>query len=208
MIATITQRLFYFPCRLFFKIFWGLKIHGVEHVTNIQKPILIIANHRTLLDSWLIGASLPFRSDFFPVRYIGGSKFNQPLQTLYSLGIITFIYRFFGAIAIPPEAMSLEEKIQPIVAALKRGEIVLMFPEGRRHYHDGIGEFKRGAAEVALRTGVPILPIAHRPIGNAGRKKTVLAFGKPIRPIVQDNASAATAEFYSAIVRLYSLCVL
>src|SRR3989344_8593546 len=134
MIAKITQMLFYFPCRLFFKIFLGLEIRGAERVMSIPKPLLIIANHRTLLDSWLIGASLPFRSEFFPVRYVGGSKFKQPLQTLYSLGIITLIYRFFGAITIPSDAVSLEEKIQPIVAALNQGKIVLIFPEGRRHY--------------------------------------------------------------------------
>ena len=205
MIASITQRLFYFPCRWFFKVFWGLEVRGTEHIAAIQKPILIIANHRTLLDSWLIGASLPFRSEFFPVRYIGGSKFSFPLNVLYFVGIIPFIYWIFGVFTLPRDG-SLEEKIQPIIGLLKRGETVMMFPEGKRYYHNGIGEFKKGAAEIALRTGVPVFPIAHRSISSNGSKKTVLVFGKPMKLVVQDNTNVR-GVFYEEVADLYNNCL-
>lgn len=205
MMANIIQRLSYFPCRWFFKIFLGLEIRGIEYAVHLQKPVLIIANHRSLCDSWLVGASLPFHSAFFPVRYIGGSKFSPPLNIFYSIGIISFIYRIFGALVLPREG-AFEEKIKPIIALIEKGETVLMFPEGRRHHHDGIGEFKKGAAEIALRTGVFVLPVAHRTIADTGRKKTILTFGEPFRPLAQDSAAATTA-FYDKITRLYQDCV-
>ena len=205
MIASITQRLFYFPCRGFFKIFWGLEVRELEHGANIQKPILVIANHRTLLDPWLIGASLPFRSSLFPIRYMGGSKFNFPLNMLYSIGIIPFIYWMFGVFTLPRDG-TFEEKIQLVIDLLKRGETVIIFPEGRRYYHDGIGEFKKGAAEIALRTGVPVLPIAHRSISSNGSRKTVLVFGKPMKLVVQDNTNVR-GVFYEEVADLYNNCL-
>lgn len=43
---------------------------------------------------------------------------------------------------------------------LKGGRSVIIFPEGTRSKGDELGEFKEGAFKAALKTGVPIVPVA------------------------------------------------
>ena len=49
--------------------------------------------------------------------------------------------------------------IKTAMKYLKDGELLLMFPEGTRHQDGEFGDAKTGAAMLALRTGVPIIPI-------------------------------------------------
>ena len=49
--------------------------------------------------------------------------------------------------------------IKTSIKYLKNGELLLMFPEGTRHQDGDFGDAKTGAAMLALRTGVPIIPI-------------------------------------------------
>lgn len=42
---------------------------------------------------------------------------------------------------------------------LKRGELVGIFPEGTRKKHDSMGEAQQGASFIAMRAGVPIVPV-------------------------------------------------
>lgn len=49
--------------------------------------------------------------------------------------------------------------IKTAMKYLKDGELLLMFPEGTRHQDGEFGDAKTGAAMLALRTGVPIVPI-------------------------------------------------
>jgi len=69
----------------------------------------------------------------------------------------------------------------------KRGVSVLLFPEGGRA-PEGLREFKEGAAFIAIRAGVPIVPMAlvgMRPLLPMGSihirsGRTVLRIGRPI----------------------------
>lgn len=77
--------------------------------------------------------------------------------------------------------------IQTATELLKSGELVGIFPEGTRK-HEGMGEAQQGAAFIAQRAGVPIVPI-----GIAGTEKikprgqrfmrfprVTIAFGTPV----------------------------
>lgn len=77
--------------------------------------------------------------------------------------------------------------IQTATELLKRGDLVGIFPEGTRN-KEGMGEGQQGAAFIAMRAGVPIVPI-----GIAGTDKikpkgsrlmhfprVTMAFGQPV----------------------------
>ena len=57
--------------------------------------------------------------------------------------------------------------IKTAMKYLKDGELLLMFPEGTRHQDGDFGDAKTGAAMLATRTGVPIVPI-YMPADQAG----------------------------------------
>lgn len=82
--------------------------------------------------------------------------------------------------------------ITKAVALLKAGELVGMFPEGTRRRDAGgePGEGQSGVAFVAVRAGVPIVPVGIagtdriRPDGARMLRfpRVTLAFGEPVRP--------------------------
>lgn len=50
--------------------------------------------------------------------------------------------------------------IREAASTLEAGRSVIVFPEGTRSPPGGLGEFRRGAAHIALATGCPIIPVS------------------------------------------------
>ena len=63
-------------------------------------------------------------------------------------------------------------------AALNAGSSVMIFPEGTRSPGRALGEFKAGAFELALRSGVPILPVVIDGTAAALPKRGFILRGK------------------------------
>ena len=84
--------------------------------------------------------------------------------------------------------------VKTSLKALKGQEKLLIFPEGTRH--EEIGEGKTGAAMMAIRTGVPILPVYISP-ERRHFHRTRVYIGKPYMPFTEDRR--ATAEDYEVV---------
>ena len=76
------------------------------------------------------------------------------------------------------------------------GDKLLLFPEGTRSKDGEMGEGKRGVAMIAVRTGVPILPI-YIPAEKKWFRRTPVVFGEPYLPQVESRRGSA--EEYEAI---------
>lgn len=81
--------------------------------------------------------------------------------------------------------------VKAALKALKGGEKLLIFPEGTRN--DELGEGKTGAAMMAIRTGVPIVPIHISPSRKAFQPVEV-RIGEAYQPFTEDRR--ANAEDY------------
>ena len=84
--------------------------------------------------------------------------------------------------------------IKSALKALKGKEKLLIFPEGTRH--EEIGEGKTGAAMMAIRTGVPVLPVYIAP-ERTPFHRTKVYIGEPYQPFTENRR--ATAEDYEAV---------
>lgn len=71
--------------------------------------------------------------------------------------------------------------IKEAMRALKNGEKLLMFPEGTRVEEGGEGAAHAGAAMLAARTGVPVMPI-YIPRKKRWFRRTTIVFGEPYYP--------------------------
>lgn len=156
-----------------------LKVYGRE---NIPKgSVVICSNHVHGNDPFYIVYSFPF---WDKIRIMAKEEIrHMPVvgRLLDFLGIPIWVKRGQSDLG----AMKLSMK------TLKKGEKLLIFPEGTRH--DELGEGKTGAALMAIRAKVPVLPVYIAPERKHFHRVKVY-FGKPFMPFTQERKP--TAEDY------------
>jgi len=128
---------------LFLLTRWRVKSR--ENMPN-QGPLLIVANHLSLVDPPLVGVSLGRRVVFMAKEELFRSRFSS-----YFIG---------SCGAFPVDRGRLDRKaLHQANQVLAQGLALVMFPEGTR---SGSGQMQSafpGAALIALRSGTPILPV-------------------------------------------------
>ncbi|HEY7885688.1 MAG TPA: lysophospholipid acyltransferase family protein [Cellvibrionaceae bacterium] len=117
------------------------RVHNRE-LAERSAGCLVIANHPTLVDVVILYATLPkancvVKGELWRNRYWRG--------VLKAAGFIS--------------NDNAEDLLAGCQRALDRGESVLIFPEGSRTVPDKGLDFKRGMAQVAVRTHVPIMTV-------------------------------------------------
>ncbi len=110
-------------------------------------PFVMIANHPTLIDVTAIMAVVP-RICCVAKRPLFESPLAGPL--LRACGHIEG-----GDGGLTDGAIVMEQAAK----RLAQGQPVLIFPEGTRSPAGGLRRFKPGAFEIALRAGVPVVPL-------------------------------------------------
>jgi 1-acyl-sn-glycerol-3-phosphate acyltransferase len=132
-----------------FRLFaWYMSLTGLIRVTWVgrerlrERPILVIANHPTLIDVVLLVAAMPQADCIVKTA----AERHLLLRRLVK-----------GAAYIPndrPEAI-----ITAGTQSLRQGRSLLLFPEGTRSPSGRLGPFHRGAARIALRSGTDLVPV-------------------------------------------------
>lgn len=176
-------------------IFGRLEIIGAENVPK-EGGALIASNHLSNLDPPLIAASIGRPIYFFAKEEL----FRVPILGWWIAQVNAFpVKRLEHDVGAFKKARAL----------LARGESVLLFPEGRRSKTGDLGPPKPGCAMLAVKAGVPVVPVC---IMNSHRlfefKKLKVAFGTPIRPskLMEENRSYEifAGEIMAAIAALKS----
>lgn len=127
---------------------WRLRINGQEHLPA-HGGCLIVANHLSYADGFALCSKLNR-----PVRFlVFRSFFKKP-----GLG---FLLRAIGAIPVDSadRRSALLASIDAAVAALQRGEVVAIFPEGKLTRSGTTDRFKSGLERIASRANVPVVPV-------------------------------------------------
>ena len=123
-----------------------VRYHGKENF-DLKAPYIAMSNHNSALDPLI----LAYPCKKYEVRFVGKKELNvNPFITklLSKLHMIT-VDRHNSDMA----AMRLCAK------TLRDGYVLGIFPEGTRHHKDLMEEVETGAAVLALRAKVPILPV-------------------------------------------------
>ncbi len=143
-------------------------------------PIIVISNHASYADGVLL--ALACRRMGRSIRLLAtGGVFRAP--------VLGWLARRLGFIPVARDTSTAADSLPIAAAALREGEAVGIFPEGRttRDPHLWPERSKTGAVRLALETGVPIVPIAmvgtHRVLPG---KRRILALIKNLilRPTV------------------------
>lgn len=162
---------------------WKVARLVAPDVFTAQKPLILVSNHRSIFDPWIVCINLPFRTflNLLPIRILGTREFIHPAsRILNSLGIVSLIYFFYG-VPIFKKNWTFEEKLEPLVRALRDGETAMIFPEGSIQTNPELGGFRRGAAYLAEKTYRPLLPVSIRFTPNRNNRTVCrLNYGEPL----------------------------
>lgn len=186
---------------------WALaspRVLGLDRLATLRPPAIFAANHASHIDTPLLLTLLPARFRHRCVVAAGADYFFDTAlkAALWSAAVA----------AIPIERQRVNRRSGDLAAELLgQGWSLLIFPEGGRS-PDGWGQPHRpaGAAYVATRSGVPVVPVhlegtrAMLPRGSATlRRASVRAsFGKPMAPAPGEDARRFAARIEAAIAEL------
>lgn len=148
----------------FCRVFWRVSLEGLEHVPT-DGPFVLAPVHRSNIDTLVVATVTKRR-----MRYMGKS----------SLWKVAWIGRVFSALgAFPVHRGSADrDALRRCVEVIETGEPLVIFPEGTRQTGPHVQPLFEGAAYVASRTGVPIVPV-----GIGGSEAAMPKGSKLLRPV-------------------------
>jgi 1-acyl-sn-glycerol-3-phosphate acyltransferase len=184
------------------RLCFRLEGRGAEHVPRAG-PVLLVANHSSVLDPPIIGAVCPRELTFLAkAELFGIPGFGALIRRLGARPL-----RREGA---DPSALRTAQRV------LAEGKALLVFPEGTRGEEGALRAPKPGAALLAVQSGATVVPVYVRGTGRAwprGRRlprpaKVMVTFGAPLRfqrPVGADRKAqyeAASRQMMAAIAAL------
>jgi 1-acyl-sn-glycerol-3-phosphate acyltransferase len=125
---------------------YGVRYFGRENIPK-NGPVLVVSNHQSHFDPPLIGTGCLRRMNYLA------------RETLFRVFPLGRLIRSLDAIPIDREGLGLNG-IKESLRRLKRGEMVLIFPEGTRTRDGEVGPFRPGFTVLAARSKASILPVA------------------------------------------------
>jgi 1-acyl-sn-glycerol-3-phosphate acyltransferase len=135
-----------FLSRLIATVFFGYRAWGRERVP-MSGGALLLSSHQSFLDPVLIGVPT-----LRPLNYLAR-------ETLFRFAPLRWLIQSLSGIPIDREGLGMSG-LKETLRRLKRGEIVVIFPEGTRTPDGQLQSLKPGFAALARRAGVPLLPAA------------------------------------------------
>jgi 1-acyl-sn-glycerol-3-phosphate acyltransferase len=125
-----------------------VRVEGLENLEG-PGPYVFVSNHASLMDIPAILATVPYQFRFFAKK------------VLYRVPFVGWYLKRAGHIPVERADARASLKSMTVGARMvaERGISVLLFPEGGRA-PKGLREFKEGAAYIAIKAGVPVVPMA------------------------------------------------
>jgi 1-acyl-sn-glycerol-3-phosphate acyltransferase len=179
------------------------KVEGLDRLADIDGPVVFAANHHSHIDTPLLLSLIPEPWRHHMVIGAAADYFfgNRVTSTLSALVI--------GA--IPIERAKVNRRSADLAAELiADGWSMLIFPEGGRS-PDGWGQaFRGGAAYLAARCDVPVVPIHVEGTGRILRKgrslpqpsPTIVTFGWPLHPRGDEDSRRFGGRIEAAVAEL------
>lgn len=171
-------------------LFGGLyrcRAEGAEHLPDEGGAILVV-NHKSAADPVVVGM-----------------VFDRPLvfmakRELFKVPGLGWLIAKLGAFPID-RGKGDRAALELSLRLLAEGRVLFMFPEGTRQRDDEIHEFLPGVGLLALRSGAPVVPVAHHGTnrllrdGRPGLPALRVKVGAPLDlSDVQGRGSAAYHE--------------
>ncbi|MGB3136110.1 MAG: lysophospholipid acyltransferase family protein [Nodosilinea sp.] len=216
----VSGRLRRWAMRRLIKLCFRVQIENPEHIP--AQPNILTANHLSHLDPFLLLAFCPPYPYYYILgdartlynkgwkrRLIGWAGGVIPLERWWKEEVAVMAAAASGRTDLAALAAEIREHVpngssiqqmrqidKAVQSLLVRGDGIMLFPEGRLGHQEGqMHPLKRGSVLYAMRSGVPIYPVAI--VGTKTlyfRKQLTLRFGPPVQVPHQPRPKRAAID--------------
>jgi 1-acyl-sn-glycerol-3-phosphate acyltransferase len=145
--------------------FVRLRAEGLDNVPR-GEPVVFMANHESWLDIPALLAAVPVQ-----VRFLAK-------KVLFAIPFFGWAIRAMGFIPVDRKNRSTAVRsFDEAAERIRRGRSVLLFPEETRTRDGALLPFQRGGFLIALKAGIPIVPV-----GLEGPRRCLPKFSYLLRP--------------------------
>ena len=192
--------LYAFACgatRLFLSFFFDWRIYDAHRVPR-KGPVILAPNHASFLDPLLAGDGVRRRCCFLA------------RDTLFRVPVLGSLISAVGTYPLPRESISPRKSLELALKILEKGRVLVLFPEGTRSRDGKLGNFRKGTAWIAKRSGVPVVPVRivgsfeawppHRALPR--RVPLRVFYGEPVRCGPKESVDSFLDRLKAAIIEL------
>jgi 1-acyl-sn-glycerol-3-phosphate acyltransferase len=169
----------------FSRLMWGLTMEGTENIPA-DRPFVLAPVHRSNVDTVMVCTVTKRR-----MRFMGKDSMWK-----FGFGVL---WNALGAYPVH-RGHADRQALRQTIAVIEAGEPVVIFPEGTRQTGPTVQPLFDGAAYVATRTGVPIVPVG---IGGSEkampkgakfihRSRVHIVVGLPLEPEQPEDGKRAS----------------
>jgi 1-acyl-sn-glycerol-3-phosphate acyltransferase len=137
------------------------RIRGRERLPRTGGYVLA-PSHRSMMDIPFLAAVTPRR-----VRFMGKVQ-------VFKIPVVGTLFRWLGGFPVQRDGTD-RKAVRDSIEILQGGEPLVVYPEGTRQHGMAIQPLQPGAAYLAIRAGVPIVPV-----GIAGSEEIFRSHGTKI----------------------------
>jgi acyl-[acyl-carrier-protein]-phospholipid O-acyltransferase/long-chain-fatty-acid--[acyl-carrier-protein] ligase len=166
-----------FVLKLIFRLLFRIRSTGFDQNFNTDK-LMVIANHESFMDGFLLGLYLPFDPVFVVHTGVMRSRFFR---------LILSQVDHLTVDATSPMA------IKKVIKLLESGRPVVIFPEGRITVTGSLMKVYDGPAFVAAKTGATILPVRLNGTAHSYFSRIPGKYSRSLFPRVTISAMATTS---------------
>ncbi|MDF9435083.1 MULTISPECIES: MFS transporter [Chromohalobacter] len=130
------------------RVLYRLRFRGRQAVPA-RGAALVVCNHVSFMDALILGGGCPR-----PLRFL----MDRPI---YESRWLNWFFRIAGAIPVDSERCDpggVRRALDEVSHALRQGEVVMLFPEGRLTPDGKVHRFRRGIDIILARDPVPVVP--------------------------------------------------
>ena len=183
-----------------------LRVTGLEKLPP-HGPFILSSNHQSYIDPFILTCVLPWP--------IFSNLFSVGTSEIFGTGLMRRVAGWLRVIVVDPDG-NLVPAMRAGAYGLRRGRVLILYPEGERSI-DGMPKvFKKGAAILSIHMQVPIVPVAidgfekvwPRAQRLQGFFPLRIRFGEPVNPPPEAEASEEayeklTAELKARVVMMF-----
>lgn len=124
-----------------------VKYTGKENL-SLDAPYIVIGNHTSMLDPFMVALAIKR----YQVRFMSKKELEK-------VPVIGWLLKTKIRVIFVDRHNSDMEAMRASMKVLREGGVLGIFPEGTRHHEGLMTELESGVALIALRSGVPLVPV-------------------------------------------------